>query len=147
MSAPKGREEKVQDSVIAEILSSEDEEERVNVPLAEIEEEEDNQTERQEGEVEEPQIVIQHKAQEEEEEEKPRVITPPQELNMNQPNQANPGNPADPGNLHGDGNPGATLAAVAAVLVLPGQLVTLPMFDGERGEGFVNWLEAIENAQ
>ena len=37
--------------------------------------------------------------------------------------------------------------AAAAGLVLPGQLVTLPVFDREQGEGFVNWLEAIENAQ
>ena len=59
---------------------------------------------------------------------------------------ANPQNPADPGNLDVDANAGAQ-AAAAAGLVLPGQLVTLPVFDGERGEGFVNWLEAIENAQ
>ena len=31
--------------------------------------------------------------------------------------------------------------------VLPGQLSTLPLFDGERGEAFVNWLEVIENAE
>ena len=30
--------------------------------------------------------------------------------------------------------------------VLPGQLSALPLFDGERGEAFVNWLEVIENA-
>ena len=55
-------------------------------------------------------------------------------------NPANPSNPADPGNLDGDANPGAAQAATAAGLVLPGQLVTLPVFDGEQGEGFVNWL-------
>ena len=31
--------------------------------------------------------------------------------------------------------------------ILPGQLSALPLFDGERGEAFVNWLEAIENAE
>ena len=31
--------------------------------------------------------------------------------------------------------------------VLPGQLSALPLFDGERGEAFVNWLEVIENAE
>ena len=62
-------------------------------------------------------------------------------------NPANPNNPANPGNLDGDANPGAAQAAAAAGLVLPGQLVTLPVFDFKRGEGFVNWLEAIENAQ
>ena len=30
---------------------------------------------------------------------------------------------------------------------LPGQLSALPLFDGERGETFVNWLEVIENAE
>ena len=31
--------------------------------------------------------------------------------------------------------------------VLPGQLSALPLFDGERGEAFVNWLEVIENTE
>ena len=31
--------------------------------------------------------------------------------------------------------------------VLPGQLSALPLFDGERGEAFVNWLEVIKNAE
>ena len=65
--------------------------------------------------------------------------------NLQQGNQGNPGKPADPENLDGDGNPGATQAAVATWLVLPIQLVTLPVF--ERGERFLNWLEAIENAR
>ena len=30
--------------------------------------------------------------------------------------------------------------------VKPGQLTALPIFDGERGEGFTNWLECLENA-
>ena len=30
--------------------------------------------------------------------------------------------------------------------VKPGQLTALPTFDGERGEGFTNWLECLENA-
>ena len=30
--------------------------------------------------------------------------------------------------------------------VKPGQLTALPSFDGERGEGFTNWLECLENA-
>ena len=30
---------------------------------------------------------------------------------------------------------------------MPGQLSALPLFDGERGEAFVNWLEVIENAE
>ena len=34
--------------------------------------------------------------------------------------------------------------APAAGGVLPGQLSALPLFDGERGEAFVNWLEVIE---
>ena len=55
-----------------------------------------------------------------------------QPFNMDgQGNPANPNNPADPGNLDGDANPGAAQAAAAAGLVLPGQLVTLPVFDGE----------------
>ena len=37
-------------------------------------------------------------------------------------------------------------AAPAAGGVLPGQLSALPLFDGERGEAFVNWLEVIKNA-
>ena len=28
----------------------------------------------------------------------------------------------------------------------PQQLANIPIFDGERGEGFINWLEALENA-
>ena len=36
---------------------------------------------------------------------------------------------------------------VPAGSVLPGQLSALPLFDGERGEEFVNWLEVIENAE
>ena len=31
--------------------------------------------------------------------------------------------------------------------VKPGQLTALPTFDGERGEGFTNWLECLENAK
>ena len=31
--------------------------------------------------------------------------------------------------------------------VLPGQLSALPLFDGKRGEAFVNWLEVLENAE
>ena len=64
-----------------------------------------------------------------------------------QGNLPNPNNPADPENLDGNGNPGAAQAAVAAGFVLPGQLVTLPVFNEERREGFVDWLEAIENIQ
>ena len=83
MSAPKRREEKVSDSGIAEIPSSEDQEDRVNVPLAEIEEEEEDiQPGRQEREEEKPEVVIQHNDQEEEVKEKARVITLPQEFNM-----------------------------------------------------------------
>ena len=37
--------------------------------------------------------------------------------------------------------------AAPAPGVLPGQLSALPLFDGERGEAFVNWLEVIENAE
>ena len=48
---------------------------------------------------------------------------------MAPPLRANPGNHADPENLDGDGNSGAAQAVVAAGLVLPGQLVTLPVFD------------------
>ena len=118
-------------SGIAEIPSNEDEEDRVEVnPLADIEEE------------------AEERDNQDQEEENPRVITPPQGFNMDgQDNPANPNNPADPGNLDGDANPGAAQAAAAAGLVLPGQLVTLPVFDGERGKGFVKWLEAKENAQ
>ena len=36
---------------------------------------------------------------------------------------------------------------VMADPVKPGQLSSLPTFNGERGEGFINWLETIENAQ
>ena len=32
------------------------------------------------------------------------------------------------------------------VVPRPQQLANIPIFDGERGEGFINWLEAIENA-
>ena len=34
-----------------------------------------------------------------------------------------------------------------AVGVLPGQLTALPLFDCDRGEAFVNWLEVIENVE
>ena len=37
--------------------------------------------------------------------------------------------------------------APAAPGVLPGQLTALPLFDGDRGEPFVNWLEVVENAE
>ena len=130
MSTPAGREEKVRDSGIAEISSSEDEEDiEVENPLGNIVEEEEEENEEN--------LVI-----------NPQVIPPPEGFNMEGAgNPANPNNPADPGNLDGDANAGAAQAAAAAGLVLPGQLVTLPVFDGKRGEGFVNWLEAIENAQ
>lgn len=62
-----------------------------------------------------------------------------------QGNQGNPGNPADSGNLDGIGNPASAQAAIAAGLVLSGQLVLLPVFDRDRG--FVNWLKTIKNAQ
>ena len=39
------------------------------------------------------------------------------------------------------------MAVAPAAGVLPGQLSALPLFDGERGEAFVNWLEVIENAE
>ena len=124
-----GREEKVRDAGIAEIPSSEDEEDiEVENPLGNIAEEEEETKQNLED--------------------NPQVIPPPEGFNMEAAgNPANPNNPADPGNLDGDANPGAAQAAAAAGLVLPGQLVTLPVFDGEQGEGFVNWLEAIENAQ
>ena len=32
------------------------------------------------------------------------------------------------------------------VVPRPQQLANIPIFDGERGEGFINWLEALENA-
>ena len=155
MSTPAGREEKVRDSGIAEIPSSEDEENiEVENPLGNIveEEEEDN----------EDNVVINPNVEnplgnivEEEEEDtennlanNPQVIPPLEGFDMDGAGvPANPNNPADPGNLDGDDNAGAAQAAAAAGLVLPGQLVTLPVVDGERVEGFVNWLEAIENAQ
>ena len=31
--------------------------------------------------------------------------------------------------------------------VRPQQIANIPLFDGERGEGFVNWIEALENAR
>ena len=31
--------------------------------------------------------------------------------------------------------------------VRPQQIANIPLFDGERGEGFVNWLETLENAR
>ena len=31
--------------------------------------------------------------------------------------------------------------------VRPQQLANIPLFDGERGEGFVNWVETLENAR
>ena len=31
--------------------------------------------------------------------------------------------------------------------VRPQQIANIPLFDGERGEGFVNWLETLENAK
>ena len=49
----KGREERVRDSGIAEIPSREDEEDRVNVPLDDIEEEEENQSEERDNQEEE----------------------------------------------------------------------------------------------
>ena len=41
----------------------------------------------------------------------------------------------------------AMAQAAPAPGVLPGQLTSLPLFDGDRGEAFVNWLEIIENAE
>ena len=31
--------------------------------------------------------------------------------------------------------------------VRPQQIANIPLFDGERGEGFVNWIETLENAR
>ena len=31
--------------------------------------------------------------------------------------------------------------------VRPQQIANIPLFDGERGEGFVNWVETLENAR
>ena len=31
--------------------------------------------------------------------------------------------------------------------VCPQQIANIPLFDGERGEGFVNWIETLENAR
>ena len=39
------------------------------------------------------------------------------------------------------------MAVAPAAGVLPGQLSALPLFAGERGEAFVNWLEVIQNAE
>ena len=39
------------------------------------------------------------------------------------------------------------MAVAPAAGVLPGQLSAFLLFDGERGEAFVNWLEVIENAE
>ena len=36
---------------------------------------------------------------------------------------------------------------VAPGQVRPQQLANIPLFDGERGEGFVNWVEILENAR
>ena len=36
---------------------------------------------------------------------------------------------------------------VPVVTLLPGQLTALPLFDGERGEAFVNWLKTVEIAK
>lgn len=64
MSAPERREQKVCDTEIAKILSSDNEDERVNIPLAEIVEEEEVQIAEEEEEAE---IEIQVAAEEEEE--------------------------------------------------------------------------------
>ena len=64
------------------------------------------------------------------------LLTPSEEL------------PEDPEKIPEDpdmANPAPTLAPAAGVV--PGQLSALPLFDGERGEAFINWLEIIENAQ
>ena len=37
--------------------------------------------------------------------------------------------------------------ALPAGQVRPQQLANIPLFDGERGEGFVNWVETLENAR
>ena len=39
------------------------------------------------------------------------------------------------------------MAQPADNFVRPQQIANIPMFDGERGEGFVNWLETLENAR
>ena len=62
MSAPERREEKVRDSGIAEIPSSEDKNHKANVPLAEIEEEEEEENQPKERDI----------VQEEEENHSPR---------------------------------------------------------------------------
>ena len=36
---------------------------------------------------------------------------------------------------------------VAPGQVRPQQIANIPLFDGERGEGFVNWVETLENAR
>ena len=98
MSTPEGREEKVRDSGIAEIPSSEDEDNvEVENPLEVIEEAE-------ERDAENPEEIV--RIPEEEEVINPQVIPPPEGFDMNGAGvAANPQNPADPGNLDGDANP------------------------------------------
>ena len=50
----------------------------------------------------------------------------------------------------GQGNPGQAAQVPVnppPVVPRPQQLANIPLFDGERGEGFINWLEALENAK
>ena len=44
-------------------------------------------------------------------------------------------------------DPPAGAAAANPAAVTPAQLQSLPLFDGKRGEGFINWLECLETAQ
>ena len=53
--------------------------------------------------------------------------------------------------IHGLFNPNPSPPVMADPIppgqVRPQQIANIPLFDGERGEGFVNWVETLENAR
>ena len=58
-------------------------------------------------------------------------------MNQGQGNQGNQGNQAG----------AQVVPPVAPIVPRPQQLANIPLFDGERGEGFINWLEALKNVK
>ena len=64
-----------------------------------------------------------------------------QDEDNQQPGGEQPNNQAEP-----DYNPNANMPAEPGA-VNPQQLTSLPVFNGDRGEGFVNWLECLETAR
>ena len=59
----------------------------------------------------------------------------------------NPTTPAPSSSPLRSPSPPNMAQAVPPGQVRPQQIANIPLFDGERGEGFVNWIETLENTR